>query len=207
RVASSGASFAKLAALSSQPCNASRGGATASPQTCPRRVRWASATVISVGTRTQLTCMLAGVETALARGRGVVFDGEFVPAPGVLQDQRSEAFDLPAAVVQRGDVAQRFTARGDEEVAVLHGDLLQRLQAVHREPGAGDVQFSHAFGCQPAHRSVGVRLQPWLAPDPRLEADRNVRLTQAQPFAQQSRRSLALAEVRIARMQVAFEIG
>jgi hypothetical protein len=79
--------------------------------------------------------------------------------------------------------------------ARLLRDLLQRLQAVGGEAGAGDVDALHAGARQRHERRLGVGLQPLGLAEAALEGDRHLLGPQRQPLAQQARGLLALTVV------------
>jgi len=63
---------------------------------------------------------------------------------------RRQRGDVVVTVVERRDVAEAAAARLFEDLAVLHVDLVQSLEAVDGEPGANHVDalqllLPHAF--------------------------------------------------------------
>src|SRR5690606_35624538 len=96
------------------------------------------------------------------------------------------------------------SARMQELVANLTANLIERFQAVGREPGIDDGDRLHAFAREPLHRLVGVGLEPDLPAEARLERRDQPVLAPAQFLAQEPRRLEAMAIVRVALLDVAL---
>src|SRR5678816_4698088 len=73
------------------------------------------------------------------------------------------------------------------------GDLLQRFQAVDGETRTQHLDVAHALARQLLERFVGVRHEPGLAADTRLERDAALICADAELLAQTQRRDHALA--------------
>ena len=92
--------------------------------------------------------------------------------------------------------------RVQEDLAVLHGDLFQRLQAVGDEARIDDGDALHALAGQPLHGLVGVGLQPFRRAEARLEGGDQLPLAPAELLAQQPRGLLAVAVIGIALVEI-----
>src|SRR5690606_2384978 len=68
------------------------------------------------------------------------------------------------------DVPQRAAAGCPVQLRVLHGDFLQRFQAIRGEAGTDDIDVAHLPLAPGNHGFVGVRAQPLRAAHARLEA-------------------------------------
>src|SRR5581483_8035000 len=101
------------------------------------------------------------------------------------------------ACIQRRNVLEALAAGGEEVFAVADRDLLERLEAIDREAGTKRLHALHALGRQLPEHFIGVRREPRLAPDARLERDDHLVLAKIEPLAERARGRLALAEVRI----------
>ena len=69
------------------------------------------------------------------------------------------------ACVECWYVVQVPAARFTEDVPILHGCLLQRLEAVSREARADDVESPESAAPQLGNRLVSIRLQPLCTPE------------------------------------------
>jgi hypothetical protein len=87
--------------------------------------------------------------------------------------KRFQAQDRTARLT--GEVEKEGFATGrTKRVGVLHRDFLQCLQAIHGETRAGHVDRAHALGGQRFQGLLGVRLQPALASEARLEGQQDL---------------------------------
>ena len=103
---------------------------------------------------------------------------------------------------RHGHVREMLAAVMQEDLAALHRDLLQRLQAVGDEAGIDDRDPLHALAGEPLDRLVGIGLQPFLRPEARLEGRDQPPLAPAEPLAQKPRRLLAMAVIGVALLEI-----
>ena len=129
---------------------------------------------------------------------------EFGPAAGVLEHDVFHDVDVRRARVQARRVIERLAAVLEEHVAVLHADFLERLEAVRRESRAHDRDALRARLRVVLQHHVDVRLQPFLAAEPRLESERPFVLGQAEPLRDAAGRAETEAVVRIAGEEIAL---
>ena len=131
----------------------------------------------------------------------VVGAGEPVRSPSF--DQTRERRNVRFACVQGRNVPQCPTPRLDKDFVSAYRDLFQRFETVGGETRTEDVDPAQALAPPLGQRFVGVRAQPFLATDPRLERDKPFSRREIQPFGDETRRRVAFAVVRIARLQKA----
>src|SRR5688500_9242956 len=89
-------------------------------------------------------------------------------------EQRSDEAHLSGTGVERRYVAQRGTPGGTKFRIALMADLVDGLQAVHRESRADGIQMPHATLRELHQSDIRVGLQPLGGTDPGLEAQRPV---------------------------------
>src|SRR5688572_13419024 len=85
-----------------------------------------------------------------------------------------------------------------EGLACLDRDLLQGLEAIGREPGAGHVHALHPLGREGAQRIHRIRLDPFRRPESRLERDHRACIHPAELGSDQPRALEALDLVGVA---------
>src|SRR5689334_22264171 len=90
-----------------------------------------------------------------------------------------------------------FRSSRKEHVAVLHADLLERLEAVGRESGTHDAHVLHAAFRQCREHLARIRLEPSRAAEARLERDAPGVAREPEALGQQRRRAFALLAIRI----------
>ena len=119
-------------------------------------------------------------------------------------NEAGEAVHLRRVVIERGDVLEVDPAGGDKGRGTADRDLLEGLQAIHREAGAGDCEARDARLCERAQPVFRVGPEPARAADARLERDRPARRRQREPSGDEPRCREALRAVRIAPIRVAL---
>ena len=110
---------------------------------------------------------------------------------------------MACIVVEAGDVTQ-LTSRVRDLFGEADADFLQRFEAIDREARAQHLHVPDAGRGKLGQHLLGVRLQPARAADLRLERHDQLVFGQPEPFAQAPGRRLALAEIRIARAEIAL---
>ena len=92
----------------------------------------------------------------------------------------------------------------DKDLFVLLGDLFQRLEAVGGKSRGDDGKPLDAVACQCCHGLVGVRLEPFLAAETRLEGEAELVAKRAECFAQALGGQRALRGIRVALLDIAL---
>ena len=85
-----------------------------------------------------------------------------------------------------------------ERRAALHGDLLERFEAVGNEAGTDHVDRAHALVGHRLETGLGIGLQPFGPAEARLEGHQVAVLGQAKRFGQQPARSSGIRSGRVA---------
>src|SRR5690606_22369867 len=88
-------------------------------------------------------------------------------------------------------------ARALEQLAVAQAHLFERLQAIDGEAGTDDVELLHALPPPGLDQLVGVRREPLLRADARLERDLPFVVGEAELACDQRSRPAALCKVRV----------
>ena len=86
-------------------------------------------------------------------------------------DEMDDHLDAPIAIVKAGNVAELLTAEFVEDLLVLLGDLLERLDAIGGESRGDDGDGLHAVARQRLDSLVGVGLDPLGAAEARLKGE------------------------------------
>src|SRR3954470_5615687 len=113
-------------------------------------------------------------------------------------DDSTQRGDVIGPRVERRDVAVAFAARREEGVAILHPDLLERLEAIRREAGTHHLHVVDAATRELRERLDRVRLQPARAAEARLERQGPRVRRQFELLREQRSRPFALQPIRIA---------
>ena len=143
----------------------------------------------------------AGRQRALALALQRQASGEFGgPALQMAKRQFDQRDDPLVPVVQARDVVELLAARAQEGFARSSAISSSVSRQSAANPGhMTSTRMTPAAG--QAQRRVGVRLAASGAPEAALERDADWSLPEAEPLAEQARRLLALAVVRVAERQ------
>src|SRR5258708_35253170 len=123
------------------------------------------------------------------------------PTLQVFGGNARERLDPFMAFIQARNVAQLCAAGLEVSGLVLDADLLQRFQAIRNEARADHVQPAGLALAEFLHCLQGIGLQPFGTPETGLERDLIALRCQAEFFAQQPRRLVALAVIRVAAVE------
>ena len=119
-------------------------------------------------------------------------------------DEVGQGARMQRARVQRGNVIEARSTRLQEVVAVLDVDFLDGLEAVHGETRADDRDAPDPAPGQRFEQVVGVGLEPLAGAILRLEGNAPLAIGELEFVRQQAGRPLALAEVRVALVEIPF---
>ena len=113
-------------------------------------------------------------------------------------------FDMVFPIVEAGDVVVFLAAVFEEDVPVLQLDFLQGFQAVGGEAGADHIDLLEALVGHRREGFRGIGLQPGLASEAGLVAQRPLIRREAEDRGQQMSRAHALVLVRVAELDIAL---
>src|SRR5215472_12273840 len=100
------------------------------------------------------------------------------PPLAALRDEIGEALGMCGARVECLHVLETLTTGTQERLAVLDGDLLERLQTIDREAGAHHGDFTHSVGGHGGEHTLCFRLEPLSRAEARLKAHAPLALLQ-----------------------------
>src|SRR5665213_2477466 len=105
-------------------------------------------------------------------------------------------------VVETGNGREVLAARVLENLGILHGDFLQSLQAVSRNPRSDDGDGFYAALGQRFHGGIGVGLEPLGNAEARLKGQQQLLIVETELGTQQRRGLAAVALIGIALLNI-----
>src|SRR5438309_557895 len=98
-----------------------------------------------------------------------------MPANSVSMTSSTSAIaKMSKPVMQARYCATRLAAVVHDNLGVFPRDLFERFQAISSEAGHDTGNATHTVLCQLLDGLVGVRLQPLVKPEPRLEGEQQL---------------------------------
>ena len=126
------------------------------------------------------------------------------PTGQVRHDDVCQSLDVCGVVVEGRDVAEMRPTGFQEDLARLGIDLVERLEAVCREPGANHAGATYALPPPSCQDMIGIWFLPGLRPEAGLERDLPAAVFEVQLLGCQASGRVALQRIWIATLDVAF---
>ena len=108
------------------------------------------------------------------------FRAELIHMAGADRRQVDHHFNMRGVRIKRRNVLILLAASLEEDFPILHGNLLQRLQAIGGKAGTDNLDMLHPFLTEHFQRFVGIGRQPGLTTKARLERHHHPVMRQTQ---------------------------